>query len=81
MAEACIEKETDKEKTIGVGITGTLTAIDKQNTDSKIGEIYYAIKYPNGNIIVNEITIEEMPRPRMKEVISNIIAREIVGNI
>lgn len=82
MAKRARENGFDKEKLIGVGITGSLTRIDENNVDSQMGKVCYSIAYPSGNITTNEMTLDtNMQRQIMKEFVTKIIMSEVKNSI
>lgn len=75
MAKAC-KKYFNSE--IGIGITGTLGAIDKTNADSIQGIAYFAIDY-NSNIFGYKLTnIDEGDKLYNKLYVANCVANEII---
>lgn len=48
MASTCKAK---KGATIGIGVTGTFSNVDPNNSDSISGEVYYCINYSNGMFV------------------------------
>ena len=76
MAKACKIQKSNKEKTIGVGITGFLSGID---TNSKLSKVYYSIDYTDGKTSASEITLDTgIERYNMKKFIVKIIMNEII---
>lgn len=74
MAEVCRNKMSSD---IGVGITGTLSNVDVNNSDSKQGEVYFAIKYLDSEELVKKINVPITSRHKQKEFILENIFEEL----
>lgn len=75
MAEVCKAK---MKCDIGVGITGTLSNVDINNSDSKQGEVYFAIKYLNSKEVIRKIKVPITCRHNQKEFILDNIFEELI---
>lgn len=70
MAEVCREKINSR---IGIGITGTLSNVDPNNSDSVQGEVYFCINYCGNSQVVRKIKVPIESRHEQKNfIISNI---------
>lgn len=74
MAEVCREKMN---ASIGVGITGTLSNVDPNNSDSVKGEVYFCINYSGQWEIVRKIKVPMKSRHDQKSFIINNIFMEL----
>lgn len=74
MAEVCRNIMNTK---IGIGITGTLSNIDPNNSDSIQGEVYFCINYGQSFEVVKKIYVPIKSRHEQKKVIINNIFIEL----
>ena len=62
---------------IGVGITGTLSNVDPNNSDSVQGEVYFCINYSGEWEVVRKIKVPIESRHEQKNFIINNIFMEL----
>lgn len=74
MAEVC---RNIMNAQIGIGITGTLSNIDPNNSDSVQGEVYYCIDFDGRFKVVKKIYVPIESRHEQKKVIINDIFDEL----
>lgn len=74
MAEVCRKKMN---ASIGVGITGTLSNVDPNNSDSIQGEVYFCINYSGEWEVVRKIKVPIESRHEQKNFIINNIFMEL----
>ena len=78
MAKAC---KNNTNSDIGIGVTGTFGNIDNNNSDSQIGEIYYAIAIKDVCYcykIILDSEIINAGRVRQKEFVVDIIFTKLI---
>ena len=73
MAEVCRDKMKCH---IGIGVTGTLSNVDPNNSDSVQGEVYFCIKYDD-KTVSKKITVPIESRHKQKEFIRDNVFNEM----
>lgn len=74
MAEVC---RNIMKAQIGIGITGTLSNIDPNNSDSVQGEVYYCIDFNGRFKVVKKLYVPIESRHKQKKVIINDVFDEL----
>ena len=72
------------ENSLGVGITGTLGNVDKNNSDSKIGLVYFAIVYRNNEnckVLVSDYLIVNTDRFKTRKEQKEFVVKAVIDKL